>query len=324
MNVRRTRLVTGSILFTYLTTHLLNHALGLISLDAMEAGRIWFLALWRNPVGTTAFYGSLLVHFGLALWAIYQRHHLRMPLGEALQLALGLCIPPLLTVHFVGTRMAYEWYGVEDSYAKIGVDAVVLDPCLRRAAGAADRDRMDAWLHRALFLAATAPLVRALCRAVFRVRFTYARLGATGLCPGGRASRILDRARSGLDRTASSKRRTRSPSARAKPWSGCTTALSTAFGLVWDSFARAHGPPDKRSAQQASDHLSRRPRGACAARFFDLGSEPVRGYSPCFGVRRPRPLLDLPRSRLPLDCRRCRRRALPSSACSIESARRRA
>lgn len=118
MNVRRTRLVTGSILFSYLTTHFLNHALGLISLDAMEMGRIWFLALWRNPVGTTAFYGSLIIHFGLALWAIYQRHHLRMPLGEALQLALGLCIPPLLAVHFVGTRMAYEWYGVEDVYAK--------------------------------------------------------------------------------------------------------------------------------------------------------------------------------------------------------------
>ena len=118
MNVRRSRLVTGSILFSYLTTHLLNHALGLISLDAMEAGRIWFLALWRNPIGTTAFYGSLLVHFSLALWALYQRHHLRMPMGEALQLALGLCIPPLLAVHFVGTRMAYEWHGVEDSYAK--------------------------------------------------------------------------------------------------------------------------------------------------------------------------------------------------------------
>jgi adenylate cyclase len=118
MNSRRIRLTTGSILFAYLTTHLLNHALGLISLEAMEAGRIWFLALWRNPVGTTAFYGSLLVHFGLALWAIYQRHHLRMPLWEALQLLLGLCIPPLLAVHFVGTRLGHEWYGVEDLYAK--------------------------------------------------------------------------------------------------------------------------------------------------------------------------------------------------------------
>ena len=128
MNVRRTRLITGLILLTYLTTHLLNHSLGLISLDAMEAGRAWFLALWRNPIGTTALYGSLLTHFGLALWAIYQRHHLRMPLWEALQLTLGLCIPPLLAVHFVGTRLTYEWYGVEDSYAKIVLTLWKLSP----------------------------------------------------------------------------------------------------------------------------------------------------------------------------------------------------
>ena len=118
MNIRRTRIVTGLVLFTYLTTHLLNHSLGLISLDAMEAGREWFLALWRNPLSTAVFYGSLLTHFTLALYALYQRRHLRMPFWEALQLALGLCIPLLLATHFVGTRMAYEWYGVEDTYAK--------------------------------------------------------------------------------------------------------------------------------------------------------------------------------------------------------------
>jgi adenylate cyclase len=117
MNVRRTRLVTGLILLTYLSTHLLNHALGLISLDAMESGRAWFLALWRNPVGTAALYTSLLTHFSLALWSLYQRRHLRIPLWEALQLTLGLSIPPLLSLHFVGTRMSHEWLGVEDSYS---------------------------------------------------------------------------------------------------------------------------------------------------------------------------------------------------------------
>jgi adenylate cyclase len=117
MNVRRTRLVTGLILLTYLATHLLNHALGLISLDAMESGRMWFLALWRNPLGTAALYTSLLTHFSLALWSLYQRRHLRLPLWEALQLTLGLSIPPLLSLHFVGTRMSHEWFGVEDSYS---------------------------------------------------------------------------------------------------------------------------------------------------------------------------------------------------------------
>jgi adenylate cyclase len=118
MNIRRTRIVTGLVLFSYLTTHLLNHTLGLISLAAMEAGRQWFLALWRNPLSTALLYGSLLIHFSLALYALYQRRHLRMPFWEALQLMLGLCIPLLLATHFVGTRMAYEWYGIEDMYAK--------------------------------------------------------------------------------------------------------------------------------------------------------------------------------------------------------------
>ena len=117
MKVRRTRLITGLTLLTYLSTHLLNHALGLISLDAMEAGRVWFLALWRNPAGTAALYTSLLTHFSFALWSLYQRRHLRIPLWEALQLTLGLSIPPLLSLHFVGTRMQHEWFGVEDSYS---------------------------------------------------------------------------------------------------------------------------------------------------------------------------------------------------------------
>ncbi|MEO6163495.1 MAG: adenylate/guanylate cyclase domain-containing protein, partial [Candidatus Binatia bacterium] len=97
MNVRRTRLVTGLILLTYLSTHLLNHALGLISLAAMEWGRWWFLLLWRNPVGTAILYSALLTHLCLAIWALYQRRHWRMPVSEMLQLVFGLTIPLLLT-----------------------------------------------------------------------------------------------------------------------------------------------------------------------------------------------------------------------------------
>ncbi len=41
--VRQIRLWTGLVLFTYLTTHFTNHALGLVSLDAMAAGQEWFV-----------------------------------------------------------------------------------------------------------------------------------------------------------------------------------------------------------------------------------------------------------------------------------------
>ena len=63
--VHRARLVSGLVLFGYVATHLVNHALGLISLEAMEVGRVWFLAVWRNPVGTIALYGALIVHVAL-------------------------------------------------------------------------------------------------------------------------------------------------------------------------------------------------------------------------------------------------------------------
>lgn len=119
MIVRRIRLVSGLVLLTYLTTHFINHALGLISLEAMEAGRFWFLALWRNPLATAALYGALVIHLGLAFYSLYRRHHLRMPAWEALQLVLGLTIPLFLAAHIAGTRIAHELFGVKDSYALI-------------------------------------------------------------------------------------------------------------------------------------------------------------------------------------------------------------
>jgi adenylate cyclase len=117
--VQRLRLVTGLILFAYLLTHFANHALGLVSLAAMEAGRVWFLALWRSPIATLLLYGSLLTHTLLALWSLYRRRHLRMPWWEAWQLVLGLVIPPLLVAHVVGTRVAAEGLGTRDSYTRV-------------------------------------------------------------------------------------------------------------------------------------------------------------------------------------------------------------
>ena len=119
MFIRRLRLATGLILFTYVFTHLVNHSLGLVSLGAMEAGRFWFLAIWRSGPGTIVLYGALLTHFTLALVSIYRRRHFRMRAWEATQLLLGLAIPPLLVAHVVGTRVAHAWLGATDSYTAV-------------------------------------------------------------------------------------------------------------------------------------------------------------------------------------------------------------
>src|SRR3982751_4987048 len=92
----RLRLATGLVLFFYVLTHNLNHALGLISLQAMDAGRIPFLAFWRFTPIEILFFFSIVTHFALGMRALYNRHSLRMPFWEGTQLILGLSIPPLL------------------------------------------------------------------------------------------------------------------------------------------------------------------------------------------------------------------------------------
>ena len=117
--IRRLRLLSGLTLFGFLATHLINHALGLVSLSAVEAGREVFLALWRSLPGTIWLYGALAVHLGLALWAIYQRRRLALPAWEWVQLIFGLAIPLLAVQHVFGTRVAHELLGVVDSYAYV-------------------------------------------------------------------------------------------------------------------------------------------------------------------------------------------------------------
>ncbi len=114
--INRIRLATGLILFVFLLTHFLNHALGLVSLAAMEHGRQPFLGLWRNLISTVVLYAALSAHLGLALWSVYRRRSLRMPAWEATQLVVGLLIPPLLAIHIIGTRLANAIYGTQDTY----------------------------------------------------------------------------------------------------------------------------------------------------------------------------------------------------------------
>ena len=126
--IRRLYLITGLVLFGYLLTHLLNHALGLVSLSALEAGREAFLLLWRNPPMTLLLYGALTLHIGLALRSLYRRRRLRMPAWEATQLVLGFAIPPLLLLHVLGTRFAHEVLGADDTYVYVILAIFVFDP----------------------------------------------------------------------------------------------------------------------------------------------------------------------------------------------------
>src|SRR6202171_4077736 len=73
IGVRQIRLACGVVLFAYLVSHFLNHALGNISMDALAAGVYYHTAFWQFPPVGILFYASCLVHTALGIWALYQR-----------------------------------------------------------------------------------------------------------------------------------------------------------------------------------------------------------------------------------------------------------
>ncbi len=118
LSIRNLRLVTGLILFTYVTTHLLNHSLGNTSVATMESGLLVQKWIWQGVVGTAALYLALSTHFTLGLWAFYERRHFGWTPTEIVQLGLGLSIPFLLMNHLFATRIALTQYGLQKGYAQ--------------------------------------------------------------------------------------------------------------------------------------------------------------------------------------------------------------
>jgi adenylate cyclase len=106
------------VLFGYVTTHLVNHALGLVSLDAAETMLRIAVRTWGSAPGTLLLYGAAGVHIVLAFVALYERRTLRMPLVEIVRYVLGFAIPLLLIAHVVATRVAAE-LGASPVYERV-------------------------------------------------------------------------------------------------------------------------------------------------------------------------------------------------------------
>jgi adenylate cyclase len=116
IGVRQVRLACGLVLFTYLISHFLNHALGNISLDALAAGVRIHTMFWQFLPVAIVFYSAVLVHSGLGIWALYQRRQFRWKAIEPLQLVLGLSVPALIVAHVVGARVGETLFGHEKLY----------------------------------------------------------------------------------------------------------------------------------------------------------------------------------------------------------------
>src|ERR1700738_5113123 len=104
IGVRQIRLACGLVLFAYLVSHFLNHALGNVSMDALAAGLYHHLVFCQFPPVAIAFNTAALVHPALGIWALYKRRQFRWKAIEPLQLVLGLSIPALVITHIFGVR----------------------------------------------------------------------------------------------------------------------------------------------------------------------------------------------------------------------------
>jgi adenylate cyclase len=114
--IRRLRLASGLVMFAYVTTHFVNHSLGLVSVEVMDRELQRVYQVWGSPLGGLVLYGAFATHYCLALRALWLRRSLRMPAAEATQLVLGFSIPFLLTDHVLQLRVADTFYGGDYGY----------------------------------------------------------------------------------------------------------------------------------------------------------------------------------------------------------------
>ena len=126
--VRRSRTISGCILFFYVFTHLLNHSLGLISLDTMEQGRAIFLRFWRHDVLFYVLYGALSIHFLLGVYALARRRSFRMSRKEWIRNSCAVLIPFFLASHLSVTLWGSRFLGLNDSYAFMIISTYIFDP----------------------------------------------------------------------------------------------------------------------------------------------------------------------------------------------------
>jgi adenylate cyclase len=169
-HTQRLRIASGLILFAFALTHFLNHALGLVSLEVMVAVQDWRQTLTRSVPGTVLLVGAAAVHIGFGLYRLSQRTSLRMPLWELMQIALGLAIPLLLISHIVYTRIADNFYGIDDAYPgvlqRLWPDLAIWQILLLLIVWVHGLIGLHFWLRLARWYRRVAPLALALAVAI--------------------------------------------------------------------------------------------------------------------------------------------------------------
>ena len=126
----RLRALSGSVLFAYLSCHLLNHAFGLISFDALGIAHDILMEIWRTPLGSFILISAMVTHIAVAFLSVYKRRTLKLTGLEITQILSGFVIPMLMVNHIIGTRVAEEIAGIEPTYEYVIAALWVASPVL--------------------------------------------------------------------------------------------------------------------------------------------------------------------------------------------------
>ena len=118
-SARRLGLITGVIMFAFVTMHFLNHALLLVSAEAAESALNVFKVIWRNPLGAFLLYGSFATHFALALRTLYLKRHFDWRPGSVIQIIFGLSLPVLIAAHVASARLPVLFNGRDSHYETV-------------------------------------------------------------------------------------------------------------------------------------------------------------------------------------------------------------
>ena len=187
IGIRQVRLATGLVLFAYLISHFTNHALGNISLGTMDDALYYHAMFWQSWPVLVVLYGSVLIHLGLGIWALYARRQFRWTSIELTQLVFGLSIPVFIISHVIGVRLATPLYGHAKDYPQVFFAYWVFRPQMQWTMYAV---LLVSWIHGCIgiyFWVRTKPYFRKVSSLLLALAVILPTLSMLGLYQGGRA-----------------------------------------------------------------------------------------------------------------------------------------
>ena len=101
--IRQLRIYTGILLFFYSLTHLLNHSVNVISIEAADFVREnYFHFLWKNSIGYFLLYASLIIHIILGFYSILTKKSFKITGREWIQILFPVLALLVLLQHIGG------------------------------------------------------------------------------------------------------------------------------------------------------------------------------------------------------------------------------